>query len=232
MFQTKKWLMILGCFLFAGLLSFSKQDVHAADNYAAGSYITCTADTSLYTAADVNSGVVTSVKAGDLGTVVSYDEDAIYTLVQIGDATGYLYNEFMGQDQTIIDAYLAQQEAERAAQEALAHSAEIQELAAIIQCEAGGESYEGQLAVGAVVMNRVKSAAYPDDIHSVIYQAGQFTPARSGSVASLLASGNIKQSCHDAAMAAYAGTDNTGGLLHFHRANGDNGLVIGNQVFF
>ena len=105
-------------------------------------------------------------------------------------------------------------------------------LAALIQCEAGGESYEGQLAVGAVVMNRVRSGAYPDTIHGVIYASGQFTPAQSGKVNSVLESGRIKQSCIDAATEAISGVSNVGDLTHFRRNNGRAGLVIGNHVFY
>ena len=105
-------------------------------------------------------------------------------------------------------------------------------LAALIQCEAGGESYEGQVAVGAVVMNRVRSAAYPDTIHGVIYASGQFTPAQSGKVNRVLESGKIKQSCIDAAIEAISGVSNVGDLTHFRRNNGRDGLVIGNHVFY
>lgn len=105
-------------------------------------------------------------------------------------------------------------------------------LAALIQCEAGGEPYEGQLAVGAVVMNRVRSAAYPDTIHGVIYASGQFTPAQSGKVNRVLESGKIKQSCIDAAIEAISGVSNVGDLTHFRRNNGRSGLVIGNHVFY
>ena len=49
-------------------------------------------------------------------------------------------------------------------------NSELDMLAAIIQCEAGGESYKGQVAVGAVVVNRVKSGRYPDSVESVIKQ--------------------------------------------------------------
>lgn len=105
-------------------------------------------------------------------------------------------------------------------------------LAALIQCEAGGESYEGQLAVGAVVMNRVRSAAYPDTIHGVIYASGQFTPAQSGKVNRVLESGKIKQSCIDAATEAISGVSNVGDMTHFRRNNGRAGLVIGNHVFY
>ncbi len=56
-------------------------------------------------------------------------------------------------------------------------------LAAIIYCEAGNQSREGKVAVGAVVMNRVASSLFPNTIYDVIYQSGQFTPAYSGALA-------------------------------------------------
>ncbi len=105
-------------------------------------------------------------------------------------------------------------------------------LAALIQCEAGGESYEGQVAVGAVVMNRVRSSAYPDSIHAVIYASGQFTPAQSGKVNRVLDSGKIKDSCIKAAEEAISGVSNVGSMTHFRRNNGRDGLVIGNHVFY
>ena len=105
-------------------------------------------------------------------------------------------------------------------------------LAALIQCEAGNESYEGQVAVGAVVCNRVRSGGYPSSVYGVVYQSGQFTPAASGSVASVAASGP-KASCMQAAQTALAGTDNTGGALSFRPvSSGRGGVVIGNHVFF
>lgn len=54
---------------------------------------------------------------------------------------------------------------------------DVQLLAALIQCEAGSQSYEGKLAVGAVVMNRVRSGGYPNSILGVITAPGQFPPA-------------------------------------------------------
>ena len=103
-------------------------------------------------------------------------------------------------------------------------------LAAIIYCEAGSESYEGKLAVGAVVVNRVQSSAYPNTVSGVIYQSGQFGPVSSGKFDEVLASGAYS-SCMDAAQAALAGTDNTGGALSFHAGSG-SGTVIGNQTFY
>ena len=101
----------------------------------------------------------------------------------------------------------------------------------MIQCEAGGECYEGQLAVGAVVMNRVR-AGYAGSISGVIYQSGQFTPATNGTMASVLANG-VSGSCIQAAQEAISGVDNVNGATSFRNAgSGIPGIVIGNQVFF
>lgn len=105
-------------------------------------------------------------------------------------------------------------------------------LAALIHCEARGESYEGQVAVGAVVMNRVRSQAYPNTIKGVIYAPGQFTPAMSGKVDQVLQSGKINSSCIDAAKEALSGKSNVGDRAHFRRNDGRAGLVIGNHVFY
>lgn len=63
---------------------------------------------------------------------------------------------------------------------------ELRLLSSIIYCEAGSESYNGKLAVGIVVMNRVKSRRYPNTVKSVIYQKSQFSPVRSGSLKKVL----------------------------------------------
>ena len=105
-------------------------------------------------------------------------------------------------------------------------------LAAIIQCEAGNEVYEGQLAVGAVIMNRVRSGSYPSTIYDVIYAPSQFPPAGRGTVAKVVANGP-KDSCIQAAQEALNGVDNTGGATKFKRASsGHAGVVIGNHVFY
>lgn len=106
-------------------------------------------------------------------------------------------------------------------------------LAALIQCEAGNQPYEGMVAVGAVVMNRVRSSAYPDNVYGVIYASGQFTPALSGKVDNLYVSGNIYESCIKAAEEAIAGNTNVGGATHFRRDNGTReGIVIGQHIFW
>lgn len=64
---------------------------------------------------------------------------------------------------------------------------DLRYLTSIIYCEARGEGFAGQKAVGIVVMNRVESELFPDDIEGVIYQSGQFSPASNGSLYSALA---------------------------------------------
>ena len=103
-------------------------------------------------------------------------------------------------------------------------------MAAIIYCEAGNQSYEGQVAVGAVVMNRVNSSSFPNTISEVIYQSGQFTPASSGSLASALANG-VPSTCYDAASAAMAGENPVGSALYFNGGSG-SGMQIGDHQFY
>lgn len=55
-------------------------------------------------------------------------------------------------------------------------------LACIIYCEAGNQPYEGKMAVGMVLMNRVNSSLFPDKLREIVYQKNQFTPARSGAL--------------------------------------------------
>jgi uncharacterized protein YgiM (DUF1202 family) len=116
---------------------------------------------------------------------------------------------------------------------ALAASAdETTLLAAIIQCEAGNQSYECQLAVGAVVVNRVKSSSYPGTVYDVIYQKSQFGPASSGLLERRLANG-VSQTAYSAAAAALAGEDNTAGATHFKStSSGHAGTAIGALVFY
>ena len=105
-------------------------------------------------------------------------------------------------------------------------------LAALIQCEAGGESYIGQVAVGNVVMNRTESGKHPDHITDVVYEPGQFSPVTNGSLKRTLGSGNISASCRQAALEAIAGSEPVGDKLFFRRVNGRSGQVIGNHVFY
>lgn len=108
---------------------------------------------------------------------------------------------------------------------------ELRLLGALIYCEAGNQSYEGMVGVGAVVMNRVKSGAYPNTIHSVIYASGQFTPAMTGKVARVY-EGNVPDACMQAAQAAINGETTVGDATHFRRAGKREGFVLGDHVFW
>ena len=85
---------------------------------------------------------------------------------------------------------------------------DLKYLAAIVYCESGNQCMAGQQAVAIVVMNRVRSGNFPNDIYSVLYQSGQFTPVSSGSLnkgLSMYDNGTLPQSCIDAANYALVG---------------------------
>ncbi len=106
-------------------------------------------------------------------------------------------------------------------------------LANLIYCEAGGEPYEGKVAVGAVVINRVLSSVYPDTVVGVIYQSGQFSPVASGRLALALANGSATESCYQAADAAMSGATNVGNCVYFRTPiPGLSGINIGGHVFY
>ena len=163
--------------------------------------------------------------------------------VDYNDETGYVQADFVTTEFKIdqgetIAAIKIREEAEKKAaltknQGAVSADAdEVKLLAALIQCEAGNQPYDGKVAVGAVVLNRVKSGAYPNSIYGVIYASGQFTPALNGTVANVYNSGRISDSNYQAAQAAISGETTVGGALHFRRANGRDGIVIGAHVFW
>lgn len=106
-------------------------------------------------------------------------------------------------------------------------------LANLIYCEAGNQPYEGQLAVGAVVINRVLSSRYPDTVTGVIYQYKQFSPVGDGHLALALANNRATQACYSAADAAMAGNTNVGNCVYFRtKIDGLEGIEIGAHVFY
>ena len=124
------------------------------------------------------------------------------------------------------------QQAALAAQTAAISAEELKLLANIIYCEAGSESYVGKVAVGNVIMNRVKSASQPNTITEVVYAKGQFSPVRNGSLQRALSSDKADAACYQAAIEALAGAQPVGGKLFFRRNNGRSGQVIGHHVFY
>lgn len=210
--------------------------------------------------ANEQAGVLKGAFQGEKLTVAA-DVPAVegWVAVKTGKSTGYVSAQYVevamdygtaitiAEEQALIAAQKAAEEeaarkaAEKRQQQAAARTQnaavaasydDVTLLAALIQCEAGSEPYEGKLAVGAVVVNRMRSGRFPNTVSGVIYQKGQFTPASSGKLARVAAKGP-SSSCIQAAQEALNGADNTGGAVSFRRAStGRAGVVIGHHVFF
>ena len=106
-------------------------------------------------------------------------------------------------------------------------------LANLIYCEAGNQPYEGQVAVGAVVINRVLSSVFPDTVVGVIYQRKQFSPVGSGRLDLALARNDATPACYSAADAAMQGHTTVGNCLFFRTPiEGLTGIQIGGHIFY
>ena len=114
-------------------------------------------------------------------------------------------------------------------------SADHRLLAKLVYAEARGETYKGQVAVAAVVLNRVSSASFPNTISGVIYQSGAFSCVSNGSINNTPDATAIR-----AARDALNGWDPTGGCLYYYnpRKTSDRWIrtrvvktVIGNHSF-
>ena len=202
--------------------------------------------------ADVNASVVKAVGKGDKLVVdTKADEVEGWVAVKLNSKTCYVSAEYVtvkldtGKAITIAEEQAAMKKAAASSSNgqttttstapgnSLAASADEETLlAALIQCEAGGCGVECMTAVAAVVINRVHSGLYPNTIYGVIYQRGQFGPASSGRLEQRLANG-VSSSARQAAQAALAGSDPTGGAKSFKLASsGHAGVVIGPIVFY
>lgn len=153
---------------------------------------------------------------GDEWVMVQYAEEK----------TGYVSAEYVDMNYELGEAMTmdeikkkeAEEKKEKLKQQLSALQAngdEVTLLAALIQAEAGNQPYEGQVAVGAVVMNRVRSGRY-GSIMAVIYAPGQFGVVSNGSIGRYLS--NPKASCRQAAQEAINGYTNIGGYTHFKNA--------------
>lgn len=115
--------------------------------------------------------------------------------------------------------------------------ADINLMAAVMTLECGSESYEGQLAVANVILNRLQSGAWGNTISSVVYAANQFSVVSDSRLQGLIQNG-AQASCIQAARDACAGNNNIGDLMSFRPArNVDTSTLgtykqIGNHVFF
>ena len=164
---------------------------------------------------------------------VVYDDQEGYV------KSDYVRIEFRIDHAETIEAIAERRKAEQEAKNKLkrqneaieADSDTLRLLASLIYCEARGESYEGMLAVGAVVMNRVRSQAYPNSVYDVVFASGQFTPAMSGALQKAYMQG-ANSVCYQAAQEVLDGYSNVGEMTHFRRKGSKEGFVIGNHVFY
>lgn len=205
--------------------------------------------TATITAASLNVRKGPSMEYGVLGTVhegESLEAESVtdngWVEVAWKGGTGYVsakYTDVDGSLDTTAAPLMAVSEdvapqAENVA--AYAGSAsELEMLATIIYCEAGNQPWEGKVAVGNVVLNRIASGSFPNDMDSVLRAPSQFTPVGSGKYDRMLGSGRVPQSCYDAAQAAMDGESYVGGCLYFKNpkiAGAHDGTIIGEHVFW
>lgn len=191
--------------------------------------------------ASEDAGVYKLVKKGDVMDAV--EELGDWVSVQVDkDTIGYVSAEYVSVEFTTEHGKTLKEIEDEEREKELAKLSknrgavptsvsDVTLLAALIQAEAGNQPYEGKLAVGAVVMNRVRSGGYPNSIIGVITAPGQFPPATNGTVAAI-ASRGPSASCMQAAQAAVDGQTNVGGALHFGRVGKAAGVVIGSHVFY
>lgn len=103
---------------------------------------------------------------------------------------------------------------------------DIQLLAKIISAESRGEPYQGQVAVGAVIMNRIAHPSFPNTLSGVIYQEGAFSCLYDGGVNAAVA-----DSAYQAAREAINGSDPTGGAIYYYNpAKTTNKWIWSRQV--
>lgn len=170
---------------------------------------------------DVQSGMIENVKIAAVEAKIAY-EAKLEEERRAAEEAERIARE-KAEAEAAEAAAAAQAEAEAAQQ------AEKELLASLIFCEAGNQPYEGQVAVGAVVMNRINSSSYPDTMEEVIYQSGQFSPAMSGWLDCVRANQGYTEAAMQAAEDALAGSNPIGDCLYF--SVGGYGTRIGDHLF-
>ena len=164
-------------------------------------------------------------------------QDAEATIDQLEDMISQQENDIAAlqkqYEEELALSRLAAQSAWRDISEVTFEEGDRYLLANLIYCEAGGEPYAGQVAVGAVVINRVLSSRYPNTVVGVIYQNKQFSPVASGRLALALANNKATASCYQAADEAMSGITNVGQCVYFRTPiEGLTGLRIGGHIFY
>ncbi|MEI3193592.1 MAG: cell wall hydrolase [Lachnospiraceae bacterium] len=186
-------------------------------SYTDSSYDTSYDDGSSYTDSSYDTSYDDGSSYTDSSYDTSYDDGSSYTDSSTDNNTSYEDNS--GSSSTTDTSA------------STASSGDRELLAGLIYCEAGNQSREGKVAVGAVVMNRVASSSFAGTIKDVIYESGQFSPAGSGWLDSVIANGAIPSSCYEAADAALAGENPIGSAMYFNTGSG-RGVKIGAHQFY
>ena len=187
--------------------------------------------------ADTESDKVTVIYQNEIYPVLESEEEWIKINIPEDNTAGYVKSEYAELMVDFKDAVSkeeeeellklqaeerAKKETEIKKQDSVNYSQEdLKLLACLVHSEAGTQSYEGKLAVANIVLNRVKSSKYGGSIKSVIYQPGQFSVAKSGSLSKQLSNYNnysskSQQLSIKAAKAALEGSNNIGSRLYFH----------------
>lgn len=200
---------------------------------------------------DNDAGIWGLVAKGDSIEAIVQDSDDDWVAIDFEGDEGYISAQYVDIDFKVDTGESIEEieererkEAERKKEEQRKRATEISNLGAVavggtdeellgslVYWEAGNQGYDGMLAVAAVVMNRVRSGAYPNTVAGVIYASGQFTPALNGKVERQLQIG-VPAACLQAAKEAIAGKSNVGSATHFRRYTGQDGIVIGAHVFW
>lgn len=114
---------------------------------------------------------------------------------------------------------------------------ELNLMASIVMLEAGGESFDGQVAVANVILNRVQNGYWGKTVTDVIYAPGQFSTARSSALSQYLTNG-APDYCVQAVQTALNGTNNVAGFMYFKPVSltdvsqYSNYMIIGNHFFY
>lgn len=202
-------LVVFSVALCAGLLGFVSYEVFTSDGAAEGSYAVSRYGS---TGSEVKSiqqklaslGYYKGSIDGIYGTatknaVTSFQRNCGITADGICGSTTLLYLGLGGSGSSSSSTQYS--------------SADVELLAKVISAEARGESYEGQVAVGAVILNRVRHPSFPDSISGVIYQNGAFSCVNDSNWYAPVA-----ESARRAAVDAINGWDPTGGAIYYFNA--------------
>lgn len=192
--------------------------------------------------ASTEAGILGAVAKGDRLVVIDDVSNPEWMMVQFGQSEGFVSKEYVAASYKFSYAKTMEEIQAEAARVAAMNSSrsaavdlsadEVTMIAAMIQCEAGGESFKGKVAVGNVILNRVKSSRYPSTIKGVLTQRGQFGPYSSGKWQRVLKNG-VSKECIKAAKEAMSGTNYVGNAKSFNNKRcGRKGTVIGNHVFW